>query len=110
VDLQSKAAGGGRRLQTSVWFGSLDVLDFQQEPDQRFLLCLHESAMDIACATEELPNPDSDCQDRCRWSKGKVAGFGLESFCAASLRSAAKWKKYEEIWEQLGELGGERAK
>jgi hypothetical protein len=36
--------------------GSLNILDFQQDRDQRFLLCLEESDEDIACATEELSN------------------------------------------------------
>jgi hypothetical protein len=77
LDLQSKAPRVA--LRTSMWFGSLDVPDFQQEPDQRFLLSLEESSKDIADATEELANPVADCQDRFRWLKGKVVGLGVGS-------------------------------
>jgi hypothetical protein len=40
LDIQSNAAGGA--LRPSVWFGSLDIPDFQQEPEHRFLLGLEE--------------------------------------------------------------------
>jgi hypothetical protein len=97
LDLQSKAAYVA--VQTSVWFGSLDVLGFRQDPDQRFLLRWQKSDEDIACAIEELTNLFSDCQDRVRPLKDKSVGLGLGDFCAASLRSARKWKKYRKISE-----------
>jgi hypothetical protein len=76
----------------------LDVLGFHQDPDQHFLLCLQESDEDIACRTEELTNLDSGCRSRFRRLKDKVVGLGLGNLYPDSLLSAAKWKKYWEIW------------
>jgi hypothetical protein len=88
-------------LPTSVSFGSLDVLGFQQGRDQRLLSRSEESDEEIAGRTDEMAKLRSECQDRVRRRKSKVLKFGLVGLSAASLRSAAKWKKYEEIWDQL---------
>jgi hypothetical protein len=70
-------------------FTRVDVLGLRDELDQRFLLCLEEWYADIALS-RTVTNFSGD-------STAKVVKLGRVKFCAASLRSAAKNNKYEEI-------------
>jgi hypothetical protein len=62
LELEPKAACAA--LQIFVWFAGWQVLDFSQEPDQRFLMWLDEWGEESACSSDELANLVADCRDR----------------------------------------------
>jgi hypothetical protein len=74
LELEPKAACIA--LQIFLWFDGCEVLDFSQEPDQRFLMWLEEWDEEAVSKSDELPNLVADCRDRFSEQIITLADFG----------------------------------